>query len=315
MTGRQEADMQIDARIQRRLETLPAVFETYYLDMKSDRKSYHTMNQYISRAAEFAEMSFGADIDDMFYKSIEPMHIKRYIANSKGDDDAGAKWFAVKSFCGFLVDNHYIDDDPTQSIKAPKNRTEHPVVYLTPEEIEMVKENVYRDSCIRDTKRNLAIVSLFLTTGIRCSALTQINIEDVDFTQRHIRVVEKGNKLRYIHIGETMCAQLLDWLKDRAYYYPNAESNALFITTTNNRISNSTVAAMIKRHTADLNKHITPHKLRATCATTLGAAGVNIQTIREVLGHTSVQTSMRYVAAVDKEKEKAIDVLDKIVAG
>jgi integrase/recombinase XerC len=195
--------------------------------------------------------------------------------------------------------------------KRPKIRTEHKVTYLTQEEIQAVFKNIKESAGVKLLNRDLALISLFISTGLRNSALTQINIEDVDFFNNTIKVVEKGSKVRNIQFGTNMRALLLSWLKDRELYFSDANTNALFISQLKERISVQTIGQLVEKYTKTIEgKHITPHKLRATACTLMSTQGVPIQVIKEMVGHENIQTTTRYVGVLEREKENATNILD-----
>ena len=221
---------------------------------------------------------------------------------------------ALNTFFVFLANNDYIKENPMAKTKRPKIRTEHKVTYLTQEEIQEVFKNIKEGAGPKLLNRDLALISLFISTGLRNSALTQINIEDVDFTNNTIKVVEKGNKTRSVQFGTNMRGLLLSWLKDRELYFADAATNALFVSQLKERISIYTIGQLVEKYTKTIKgKHITPHKLRATACTLMSTQGVPLQVIKEIAGHENVQTTMRYVGVMEQEKEKATNVLDNTI--
>ena len=102
------------------------------------------------------------------------------------------------------------------------------------------------------------------------------------------------------------------WINKRNKYFGNVETTALFLSQWKRRITPNGVRNLIAKYTKNIDKHITPHKLRATAATQAAAAGVNVQTIQEMYGHESIQTTMRYVKALNSEKKKAVNTMDNI---
>ena len=161
--------------------------------------------------------------------------------------------------------------------------------------------------------RDKAIIGLALATGMRVSALVQINIEDIDFEHNSVKVIEKRTKTRTLYFGDNTKELLQDWIETRSKYYRDVDTTALFLSQRKRRITTNGVRNIVEKYTKDINKHITPHKLRATAATQAAAAGISVQTIQDMYGHGSIQTTMRYVKALDKEKEKAVNTMDKLI--
>jgi site-specific recombinase XerD len=105
----------------------------------------------------------------------------------------------------------------------------------------------------------------------------------------------------------------LDWIAVRDHYYGDADTTALFLSQWKRRITTNGVRGLVKKYTAGIDKHITAHKLRSTAGTQAAAAGISIQTIAEMLGHQSIQTTKRYVKVLDQEKNNAINTLDNLI--
>jgi integrase/recombinase XerC len=327
MNGRLEKEEKIKEKIQTKLKDLNPILTEFYNDMRGDQKSYNTINSYINYVVEFINFILGDQIDDEFYKHIKSSDIKNYISSIstrevKGqmvrvsDDLQATKWSALNTFFVFLMNNDYITTNPMIKTKRPKIRTEHKVTYLTQEEINQMFDNIKKEAHAKLLNRDLALFSLFLSTGLRNSALTQINIEDIDFSNNTIKVIEKGNKTRTIQFGTNMRQLLLSWLKDRELFFQNTATNALFISQLKERISIHTVGQLVEKYTKNIKgKHITPHKLRATACTIMSSNGVPIQVIKDMVGHENIQTTTRYVGVLEEERKQAANVLDNSIMG
>lgn len=323
LSGRLEKENRLKVKIENRLANLPRIFMEFYDDMRGDRKSFNTIDTYTNYVASFMSYITGGQPEEEFYKRVTTSIIKQYLVSLQtrdvdgrvvrtGDDIQATRWSALNTFFVFLVNNDYIRENPMIKTKRPKIRTEHKVTYLTQEEVQEVFKNIKEGAGIKLLNRDLALISLFISTGLRNSALTQINIEDIDFTNNTIKVIEKGSKMRSVQFGTNMRGLLLSWLKDRELYFSDAPTNALFISQLKERISIYTVGQLVKKYTKTIKgKRITPHKLRATACTLMSTQGVPIQVIKEMVGHENIQTTTRYVGVLEKEKEKATSVLDE----
>ena len=321
-SGRLEKENKLKANIENRLLNLPKIITEFYHDMRGDRKSFTTIDVYINYITLFMNYVTDGNPTEDFYVNVTTAIVKQYLVSIQtrevngeivrvGDDIQATKWSALNTFFVFLVNNNYITENPMVKTKRPKVRTEHTVTYLTQEEVQEVFNNIRENAGTKLLNRDLALISLFISTGLRNSALTQINIEDVDFANNTIKVVEKGNKTRSIHFGTNMRGLLLSWLKDREIYFSDAQTNALFVSQIRERITRHAIGQLVEKYTKTIKgKHITPHKLRATACTLMSAQGVPIQVIKEMVGHENIQTTTRYVGVMEKEKEKAANVLD-----
>lgn len=325
--GRLEKEEKIKQKIQEKLKDLNPILTEFYNDMRGDQKSYNTINSYINYVIEFINFISEDQTDYEFYKHIKTSDIKNYISSIStrevngqtvrvSDDLQATKWSALNTFFVFLLNNDYIQTNPMIKTKRPKIRTEHKVTYLTQDEINQMFDNIRKDAHAKLLNRDIALFSLFLSTGLRNSALTQINIEDVDFSNNTIKVIEKGNKTRIIQFGTNMRQLLLSWLKDRELFFQDTTTNALFISQLKERISIHTVGQLVEKYTKNIKgKHITPHKLRATACTIMSSNGVPIQVIKDMVGHENIQTTTRYVGVLEEERKQATNVLDSSIMG
>lgn len=315
LTGRKEHDAVKESQIASILENAPHIFTEYRDDLKYDEKSVNTIRNYLDYNIQFAEFVSGGNIKEDFYLYVKPDNIRSFILKVKGESSRCGRWAAIHSFYSFLVREGHIDVNPTDRTKPPKRRIEHTITYLTPDEINEVFESVYRNSSAGYYLRDYAILCLFLTTGLRCSALSQINLDDVNFSEHTVSVVEKGGKVRSVILSHNTINAIKDWIIIREREFNGSNSDALFVSKNGLRISNIAIGHMVEKHTANINKHITPHKLRSTAATNMAANGVPIHVVQEILGHKSIVTTKRYTAAVDDAKADAVNILDSLIGG
>ena len=325
MNGRLESELKFNKKLKNRLENLPSIFTDFYYHLEGEGKSYTTLSNYISHNIDFMNYITEDVNNENFYLNVSPSDINRYMGSIRhkehngkiirtGDDIRAARWTSLRAFFEFLKNNGYIQENPLDKTHRPKIRTEHHVTYLEKKEINKVLDAVRLSAETKKKSRDLCLISLMLSTGLRVSAVTQINIEDVDLNNNTIKVVEKGNKVRLISFGDNLAALLLQYLKDREYYFAEADTNALFVSQWKRRMTTQAVRDLVSKYTTDIQgKHITPHKLRASAATNLAASGVSIQAIAKVLGHENIQTTRRYVEVLDSEANKATNILDNLI--
>lgn len=325
MNGRLEKELMAEKKMQARLRELPSIFTEFYNAMAADEKSYTTMPNYINHNVDFMNFVTNNRPNNTFYKDVKATKINQYMVSVRrkningtvarnGDDICAARWSSLNTFFRFLKDFDYINENPMDKTNRPKIRTEHKVTYLTKDEIEIVLDEIRMSPSNKNKIRDLCLVSLALSTGLRVSAITQINIEDIDLNNYTISVIEKGNKIRTISFGEKLALLIAEYIEDRNVNYPNAETNALFVSQWKRRMTTQTVRNLVAKYTTNIQgKHITPHKLRASAATNLAASGVSMQAIAKVLGHENIQTTRRYVEVLDSEANKATNILDNLI--
>ena len=200
----------------------------------------------------------------------------------------------LASFFKWLTDEEYITKNPMAKIKVFKSK-ELVLLPFSNDEIEKLK-----DAC--KDKRERAIISLLLSTGMRCAELSNSNRSDVDFVANEIKVLGKGNKERICYLNAAAKKHLQDYLATRNDNYPALITNLLNngSRTKDNRLRVSGIEILIRnlgRHAGVPNTH--PHRFRRTAATMALLRGMPVEQVRIMLGHEKIDTTMRYARTAD----------------
>jgi len=156
--------------------------------------------------------------------------------------------------------------------------------------------------------RDNAIISLFLTTGIRVSECVGLNVDDINFNLNSFRVTRKGGNQVILYFGEETAEILREYLKYRDTLNLPKEERALFISSQNKRMMVRTMQYLVKKYAkiATPLKNITPHKLRSTYGTNLYNETKDIYIVAEVLGHKDVNTTKKHYAAISDDVRKSV---------
>lgn len=324
IAGRLEKETQFYEKMKEKLKGMPKIIGEYCTSMRANRKSYTTVNVYINNVLHFAKFVCNGDIEEDFYKHITPSDVENYMISLEtketasgikrmGDDILQSRWSSLNTFFDWCLKRGYIDKNPMGVVNRPKNNTEHKVTYLTKVEINKLFKAIDKNENEMFRMRDKTLISLALATALRVSALVNINLDDIDFENGVIKVVEKRQKVREIPLGENMMIALREFIAFRENACAGANSQALFLTKNNNRLSVWDANDMLEKYCDWANiKRITFHKLRASAATNLAAAKVDIQTIGNILGHKSTSTTLKYVAVLEENKKNAVGLLDNL---
>lgn len=324
MSGRHEKEMRTEEKIKNRLKGAPAIMEEYYYSLIGSGKSYETAYRYINNVLLFLEFTFKDKCNDEFYLNVKPVHINKYIASIRtkqvngkneraSDSIRSVRWSALNSFFQFLVPD-YINSNPVMNTQRPKMKDNPKVTFLTPVEIADIMENVQKYAPKPLLNRDLCLLKLGFSTGLRISAIIQIDINDVDLEHNQIRVTEKGDYDNYIMFGANLKNQILMWLEDRKKYFSECNTNALFVSQRNQRISDDMVGKMLEKYSNGVtDKHVTPHVMRHSCATNLYEATGDIYLCAKQLNHKNVSTTQRYAELSKEKQKKAANILDSMI--
>lgn len=226
------------------------------------------------------------------------------------------KLASLRSFYKFMFKNGLIDADVASLIDMPKRR-EKPIIRLEIDEVARMLDLVESGEGMNERQksynehtrvRDLAILTLFLDTGIRVSELVGINISDVDFSINGFLVTRKGGNQTILYFSDEVEEALRDYLKIRKEITAiPGDEDALFLSLQNRRISVRAVQVMVKKYAtqaAPLKKHLSPHKLRSTFGTNLYHETGDIYLVADVLGHSDVNTTRRHYAAMSDDRRR-----------
>ena len=324
MSGRYERDMAFENKTKIKLQSAPSILTDYYYSLVGAGKSYATAYNYICYIMNFVSFTFKNKCPEDFYLTIKSSHINKYIASlrttsrngeikSTSDSIKTVHWSALNSFFQFLIPE-YMTDNPVANTQRPKMKDNPHVTYLTKEEIAKVLEYAENNATDKLKNRDLCLLKLGFTTGLRVSAIVQIDISDIDFTNNQIRVTEKGDRDEFVMFGEQLKHQLLMWLEDREKYFKNCKSKALFISQYDTRLSINMVGKLITKYTKNVtDKHVTPHVMRHSCATNLYEKTGDIYLCASQLHHRNVSTTQRYAEISKSRKVEATNILDNLI--
>lgn len=242
-------------------------------------------------------------LDFLVYASRERPKFHKSPETTYGNDTRtrARKISALRSFYRYYCDKlQLIEENPTKSLDAPKARKELPKFLTLKESLDLLNSiqgpNYHRDYCI---------ITLFLNCGMRVSELVNINLSDI--ADDRLRLLGKGNKERIVYLNQA-CTQAIDAYLPHRISPKTGHKNALFISKQGKRINVQTVKALVNKYLmlAGLSqKHCSVHKLRHTAATLMYQNGVDVRTLKEVLGHENLDTTMIYTHVVDENLRDA----------
>ena len=226
------------------------------------------------------------------------------------------KFYSVRSFFKWLFKQGKIASDVTALLDAPK-RHEKPILRLDLDEVNKMLSVVASGESLSERQqkynkltatRDLAIVSLFLGTGIRVSELAGLDIEDMNLDDKSFLVTRKGGNQAILYLPDEIIPVLEEYMELRSHMDTiDEEERALFLSLQKRRMTIRSIENMVKKYAlaaAPLKKRISPHKLRSTFGTNLYNETGDIYLVADVLGHSDINTTRRHYAAMNEDRRK-----------
>jgi len=215
------------------------------------------------------------------------------------------KYGCLSSFFGFLQDMGHCHGNPARRLPLPKVSKNLPVV-LSPEQVQQLL-------AAAQTPDRRLLVLLLLSTGLRRSEAAAITLDQVDLEHRQLRVRGKGNKERLVPLTAEVVEAIQQHLASRE---PTACKHLFISRVTGEPLTGGGVYKVIrpslKRAGLD-GQGITPHKLRHTFATHLVRNGVDVRTVQELLGHSDLGTTAKYLHSDGQAKQAAVARLNGLL--
>lgn len=206
----------------------------------------------------------------------------------------------LKSFFTYLVFEGYRDSNPMELIETPKIGLKLPDT-LSLTEIDLLIDSI--DHSKKEGERNKAIVETLYGCGLRVSELIHLKLSDLFFKEGFIKITGKGNKQRFVPIGEVTRDYILEYINNSRAAIPiqKKASDILFLNRRGNMLTRAMIFTIIKNLAiaANLQKNISPHTFRHSFATHLLENGADLRAIQQMLGHESITTTEIYMH-VDK---------------
>ncbi|MDZ7263490.1 MAG: tyrosine recombinase XerC [candidate division KSB1 bacterium] len=294
-----------------------AVNWDYWLDaflhfLKSERAySAHTLEAYghdLRHFYGFLEKNY--DLPRLELSQINRHHLRAFLGQLKKENyrttSINRKIACLKSFFKYLYRQRLITINPANSLFSLKTEKKIPQTMNYPT-VKAALALPDLDSAIG--LRDQAIMELFYSTGIRLSELSHLELSDVDWVNRQLKVMGKGNKERLVPVGELALRSLKKYLDARPLLLQKSlqrQTAALFLNRYGRPLSNRSIQRRVAKYLEQVSSSGTnPHLFRHSFATHLLDAGADLAAVKELLGHANLTTTQIYTH-VSTERLKAI---------
>lgn len=297
----------------------------FYNYMSSSRLSCSTKYDYVNYVVAFMNTN-GKNVEDLelddyteFLTGLNNMTSSYQISVYSG----------LKKFATYLVASRKTTYNPMEQIARPKHKEKEETIakrekgYLEKKEISKyitsVKSGTGTSRAIARQEqwreRDLLIILIFLNTGMRCSALYKLDVNSIDLQNKMLIANDKGDNVRTYILSDNLVDSIINWLYKREQILDGVKENALFISNQHTRMDQSSIYRVVNKYANGIkDKHITPHKLRATYGTQLLKETRDIYFVQECMGHSNPATTELYIRGQSKDNEsRACDIMSKII--
>lgn len=229
------------------------------------------------------------------WQQLDTQHVRMFAARShaQGLDPRSVRrrLAALRTFFGFLVREGVLKRNPGLEVRAPKAAKRLPNTL----DVDQIGRLLSLQPAHTLDVRDLAIMELFYSSGLRLAELTALGLHDIDLADRTVRVLGKGAKTRIVPVGSKAVEALRRWLKVRGELAPGSEL-ALFVGRNGRRVGERNLQLRIARHARaqGLPQHVHPHLFRHSFATHLLESSRDLRGVQELLGHANIGTTQIY---------------------
>lgn len=328
MNGRLENEQRIHKKTEEKLKNMPGYVSTWYLNLKASRKTASTCYDYICKVHKFLAFidndvaSVGTediteDIVTSYFTSIQTKETSNGFVYTS-DSYQCTVWSCLDSFLGYLAKHGQIEINYMEFIDKPKNkdleRINETRTLLTTDDFKSILDCVDKEKNQAKKNRNKAILILFMTTGMRKTALTTITVDDIDLENNALTIIDKGTKRHKYNLNHQTVEAINNWLSYRNEYMKEDKDRHLFLSTHGKAMGERTLADLVEKYTEEaLGKKLSPHKLRSGYCSILYEKTGDIEFVRRAVGHSSSEITQRYIVTKGDERKKASEIMASIL--
>lgn len=273
--------------------TLYAQIQPYWDYLRAEKQvSPHTLSNYQRQLQAVCAMLKQHQISS--WQEVDASVIRWILSQSHkqglGAKSIGVRLVALRQWFAYLVKHEQLPANPALGIKAPKVGRHLPKNV----DAEQVAQLLNTEATTPLEIRDLAMMELMYSSGLRLSELQGLDLDRMDLTTREVRLLGKGNKERIVPIGSKALEAIHRWLEVRMSFNP--QDNAVFLNNRGGRLSHRSIQLIMEKwgRKQELETHLHPHKLRHSFATHMLEGSGDLRAVQELLGHSSLATTQIY---------------------
>ena len=266
----------------------------YLAHLRTERRlSPHTESAYrrdLDALAAYCEVEKIAG-----WKHIDNFHVRTFAAREHRDGlgprSVQRRLSALRGFFNYLIREQVIESNPAADIRAPKAAKRLPKTL----DVDQIGSLLARKPTDALSRRDLAMLELLYSSGLRLAELAGLDVADLDLADRTVRVLGKGSKTRVLPVGSKAILALRAWLTERSTLVKDG-AGALFVGQGGRRLGARAIQRRVGRWAmaTNLNVPVYPHLLRHSFATHLLESSRDLRGVQELLGHADISTTQVY---------------------
>lgn len=281
-----------------------------------------------------------ADIDE--FLEFTSLYETNGIEHTNGQSGKARKLSTLSKFYRFFCVRNLLNNNPIPAVERPKIPTKQ-VIILDPEQVDTLINDITTGDKLTSrqrsfhkftVERDIALVTVFLGTGIRVSELVGLNVNDIDFNENSLRIIRKGGDEDIIYFGNEVEIALKNYIfpknnnenissgtesfeteellspRQKLLKYPENPDPALFLSIRGSRMAVRSVQEMVNKYSkrSITNKQISPHRFRSTYATRVYEASSDSFLTSKLLGHKNIETVKKYVKFDENRKKSCANL-------
>ena len=286
------------------MDDLKEQFELY---LRYELKySEFTIKNYCLDVQNFLDFLFEMKID---YKDVNKLVIRNYMEKRarhvtyRGTPESTRSirraMSSLKKFYAFLKFRKYVNSNPFELVVSPKKHDKMPEVLYESQILKLIEVNNERNDELKE--RDQALLLVMYTSGLRCSEVVNLKLSDIDFNQRIMNIIGKGNKQRLVPFSPSARDNMVIYargLRKKLKLLSDEPNDYFFLNARGNKLTTRglefIMQSVVKKTGLSLGINLHPHVLRHTFATHLLENGADLRVIQELLGHESINTTQIY---------------------
>lgn len=347
MTGRQEMQQKQWTYVNKLIVGTPSYVQEWKSYMQAKDLSPKTVMDYVNTVKKYLRTIncdiMSVKIDNLTVQTVwDFMNNLKYVIDKDGNKKEASRsqlnksWSTLNNFFKFMKRSGYKAENIMDNTDRPGGTDEDELrerrVLLNEDDFQEILSTIevgwygsgseYQEKINKQTKyRDLSIMSIFMCTGVRISALISLDLGDLDLDNESITFYDKGRgkgKFHKYKLSDNCVEYLGRWIyvdRPKLVHEKGVDTNALFLGRKDgHRINRDAVVTLVKRSTESaLGAPLSPHKLRAGVCSILYEKTGDIEFVKRYIGHNSTQTTARYVVTKGKEIERGYEILNDIV--